>query len=432
MIVNEYTIPGMHVRDHTMTVPLDWNRPEDGRTIEVFAREVVDPARRNDDLPLLAFLQGGPGGKSPRPSGLAGFLGPALKRFRVILLDQRGTGRSTRIQGDRMTAFATGEEGAEYLLNFRADSIVRDFDFVREHEFKVAQWSTLGQSYGGFLTLTYLSIAPESLSACYVAGGLASIYPSAEEVYRRTYPRVCAKNIQFYDRYPHDVDSIGRIADFLDAGEVRLPDGDLLTVRRLQLLGIDFGMKPGFERVHWLFDEAWVDGGSQGRVLSDAFLAEVMQKTSYDDNPLFMVLQESIYGQGTGATNWAAARERELHSEFDSGRRPLFFTGEMMFPWMLDEIRSLRPFKAAAEALAQTEEYSNLYDLDRLKSNEVPVSAVAYHDDMFVDVGLSLETAANLGNVHAWVTNEFEHDGLHGPDVAEKLFRYTEERTGMR
>jgi hypothetical protein len=54
MIVSEYTIPGMHLRDHVVTVPLDWSQPEDGRTIEVFAREVVDPKRKNEDLPKLA------------------------------------------------------------------------------------------------------------------------------------------------------------------------------------------------------------------------------------------------------------------------------------------------------------------------------------------------------------------------------------------
>ncbi len=429
MITAEYTIPGMHMRDHVVTVPLDWNTPDDGRTIEVFAREVVDPLHLNDDLPLLAFLQGGPGGKSPRPTGRKGFLGAALKRFRVILLDQRGTGRSTRIQGGTLAGL-TPDEGARYLLNFRADSIVRDFDFIREHEFGVAKWSTLGQSYGGFLTLSYLSMAPESLSACYVAGGLASVDPSAEEVYRRTYPRVIAKNRQFYERYPHDIETIGAIADIIDSSEVVLPDGDRLSVRRLQLLGIDFGMKPGFDRVHWIFDEAWAGGTPAKPALSDWFLANVMHKTSFDDNPLFMVLQEGIYGNGGGASNWAADREWARHPEFGSQHRPLFFTGEMTFPWMLDEIRSLRPFKPAAEALASVEEYSTLYDLDRIASNEVPVSAVVYHDDMYVDAGLSLETAKHVGNTHAWVTNEFEHDGLHGSEVAEKLFGYTEERAG--
>ena len=430
MITAEYTIPGMHIRDHVMSVPLDWNAPDDGRTIELFAREIVDPLKRSDDLPLLAFLQGGPGGKSPRPTAREGFLEAALKRFRVVLMDQRGTGRSTRVQASTMSQFDSPAAGAAYLLHFRADSIVRDLEALREHEFGVAKWSTIGQSYGGFITLNYLSTAPQSLNACFVAGGLAGIEPSADEVYRRTYPRVAAKNREFYARFPHNADSIGRIADALDSANVLLPDGDRLTTRRLQLLGIDFGMKPGFDRVHWLFDEAWQSDHTGAAALTDTFLASVMAKTSFDDNPLFMVLQESIYGHGTGATNWAADRELRAHPEFATTARPLYFVGEMMFPWMLDEIRSLRPFKAAAEALATVGEYSPLYDLDRLAANDVPVSAVVYYDDMYVDAGLSLDTASRVGNTHAWVTNEFEHDGIRDADVAEQLFRHVEDRFG--
>ena len=430
MITAEYTIPGMHIRDHVMTVPLDWDTPDDGRTIELFAREIVDPTKRNDNLPMLAFLQGGPGGKSPRPVSLDGFLGVALKRFRVILMDQRGTGRSTRVQGKTMAQFASANDAAQYLLKFRADSIVRDLEALREREFGVKQWSTLGQSFGGFITLTYLSLAPQSLTACYVTGGLPSIEPSADEVYRRTYPRVAEKNRQFYARFPHNADIVGRIADVLDGADVRLPDGDRLSTRRLQLIGIDFGMKPGYDRVHWIFDEAWQPDLRGERSLSEFFLANVMAKTSFDDNPLFMVLQESIYGQGSGATNWAAERERPNHPEFGSDKRPLLFTGEMMYPWMLDEIRSLRPFKAAAEALAAVEDYSMIYDPVRLASNEVPLAAVVYYDDMYVDAGLSLATAARIGNAHAWVTNEHEHDGIQRPEVVESLFRYVDERAG--
>jgi pimeloyl-ACP methyl ester carboxylesterase len=73
-------------------------------------REVVDPARRRDELPLLVFLQGGPGGKSPRPGpGNPPWLVEALKTHRVLLPDQRGTGRSTRIESATMAGFADGE-----------------------------------------------------------------------------------------------------------------------------------------------------------------------------------------------------------------------------------------------------------------------------------------------------------------------------------
>lgn len=411
MLVSEYTIPGMHIRDHLIDVPLDWFAAPDGPSIKLFAREVVHPTKKHDDLPLLVFLQGGPGGKSPRPtSSSPGWLVEALKSYRVILPDQRGTGRSTPVDAHTMAQFETDAAAGRFLSHFRADSIVADFEHLRKTVFGGVRWQSLGQSYGGFLTLTYLSRAPEGLSACYVTGGLAAIAPSAEEVYRRTFPRVEAKTALYYQRYPDDRALIGRIADLIETQDVRLPDGDRLSVRRLQTMGIDFGMKPGFENLHWLFNEAFADA-EQTR-LSDHFLFEVMRLTSYDGNPLFMVLQESIYGSGPGATRWAADRIGAGLPQFGAQNRPLLFTGEMMFPWMLDEIRALRPFKAGAEALAQQPDFTALYDTGRLAANTVPVAAVIYFDDMYVDAGLSLDTARAVGNLHAWVTNEFEHDGL--------------------
>ena len=113
-------------------------------------------------LPLLVFLQGGPGGKAPRPTmGSPPWLAAALKTHRVILPDQRGTGRSTRIEAATMARFADGAAGADYLVKFRADSIVDDFEHVRKTLFGGKRWESLGQSYGGFLTLTYLSRYPD-------------------------------------------------------------------------------------------------------------------------------------------------------------------------------------------------------------------------------------------------------------------------------
>ncbi|GAA3557596.1 alpha/beta fold hydrolase [Nonomuraea rosea] len=422
MITASYTIPGMRVRDHVAEVPLDWSDPQAAAplargTITVFARELVHPARDGEDLPYLLYLQGGPGGKGPRPVGGGGWLGKALETYRVILLDQRGTSRSSRIDGRVMSALSP-EDGAAHLARFRADSIVADAEHLRKTVFGGRRWSTLGQSYGGFLTLTYLSAAPEGLSACYVAGGLPSVTPDAAEVYRRTYPRVAAKNAEFYRRYPHHADGVGRLADRLAEGDVLLPDGDTLTVRRLQSLGIDFGMKPGYERMHWLLDEALPEGSDE---LTETFLHQVLARSSYADNPLFAALQESIYGSGPGATSWAAQRERARHPAFAEDARPLLFTGEMIYPWMFEEIRALRPFRPAVELLAARGDWPPLYDLDRLAANEVPLAAVVYFDDMYVDSGLQLDTASKVGNAQTWVTNEYEHDGIGDERVFDRL-----------
>jgi pimeloyl-ACP methyl ester carboxylesterase len=417
LITAEYTIPGLHVRDHELIVPLDWSRPGDGE-ITVFARELTDPGKRHDDLPGLLYLQGGPGGKAPRPTERDGWIAQALTSHRVILLDQRGTGRSSRVDARTMSALPTPQAAADYLTRFRADSIVKDAEAFRTRVFGGRRWTTLGQSYGGFLTLTYLSQAPQGLAACLVTGGLASLAPAAAEVYRRTYPRVAEKNRQFHARYPHDQERVNAIADRLAAGDVRLPDGDTLTVRRFQAVGLDFGMKPGFERVHWLLDEAL---SADGRELTGPFLQQVQVLTSFTDNPLFAALQESIYGHLDGATAWAAEAERGRHPQFAETARPLLLTGEMMYPWMFREIRELKAFGPAVELLAARPRWDPLYDLDVLAANEVPVVAAVYYDDMYVDAGLQLETAARVGSTQAWVTNEYEHDGIRSDRVYARL-----------
>ncbi|WP_406705804.1 alpha/beta fold hydrolase [Sodalis sp.] len=410
MNVCEYTLPGMFIKEHRVKVPLDWSQPQDGRTLDLFVREVVDPRKRHQSLSKLAFLQGGPGGKGPRPqSGGPVWLAEALKTHRVILMDQRGTGRSSRVESATLASM-DGQAGAAYLWHFRADSIVRDCEFLRTALFGGDRWETLGQSYGGFLTLTYLSLAPEGLSACYVTGGLPGLDADADEVYRRTYPRVAAKNARYARRYPADAARIARLADVIAGSDVRLPDGDRLSVRRLQTLGMAFGMATGFDQVHGLIEEAFSDSAETR--LSDHFLMAIMAETGYDGNPLYALLQEVIYGQPGHACRWAAERVRGQFPAFQPDARPLLFTGEMIYPWMFDEIRSLRPFRAAAAHLFTRQDYPPLYDRDRLANNEVPVSAVIYHDDMYVDAELSLATAARVGNLQAWVTNEFEHDGL--------------------
>ncbi|MCY1143276.1 alpha/beta fold hydrolase [Actinoplanes sp. Pm04-4] len=397
--------PGLRFADHTVSVPLD-HRDPGGETIEVFAREVVAADKQVDDLPWLVFLQGGPGGSSPRPLRAEGWIARAVKSHRVLLLDQRGTGRSTPLTA-RAADGRSAKELADYVRLFRADSIVADAEILRARLAGGAPWDSLGQSYGGFVTMTYLSQAPSGLRRCYVTGGLPGLTASADEVYARTYPRVADKNASYYRQFPDDVAAVRHIADHLAANDVRLPDGDRLTVERFRFLGSAFGMSYGYAHLHWILDEAW-----HGDQLSATFLYEVMALTAFVDKPLY-ALQEYCYGlPGGGATGWAAERAMAQRPEFAAGADPLLFTGEMMYPWMFSQIAALRPFAEAAELLASADDWPALYDLDRLAANEVPVVAAVYADDMYVDMGLSLETAAAVGNVRTWITNEYEHDGL--------------------
>ncbi|CAK8738959.1 hypothetical protein SODG_002562 [Sodalis praecaptivus] len=74
MNVCEYTLPGMFIKEHRVKVPLDWSQPQDGRTLDLFVREVVNPRKRHQSLPKLAFLQEAPAakGRVPRAAGRYG------------------------------------------------------------------------------------------------------------------------------------------------------------------------------------------------------------------------------------------------------------------------------------------------------------------------------------------------------------------------
>lgn len=261
------TAGGIVVREHTVTVPLDHAQPQ-GATISVYAQEVVSAERQQEDLPWLLFLQGGPGAPCPTPTGSAGWLGAALEGHRVLLLDQRGGGRSAPITAGSM-AGRSASEMAAHLRHFRADSIVEDAEILRKKIAGGRPWSLLGQSYGGFIALTYLSTAPEGLTSVFVSGGLPGLTESVDEVYARAYTELLRKNAGYYAEYPEDAGKIRRLADHLEKNDVRLPDGDRLTSRRLRFLGRNLGMSFGFERLHQLFEQAW-DGDEVSEVFRRA------------------------------------------------------------------------------------------------------------------------------------------------------------------
>jgi pimeloyl-ACP methyl ester carboxylesterase len=416
--------PGLVLTDHEFAVPLDHQRP-DGERITVYAREVVATAREPDQLPWLVFFQGGPGGEASRPTSARDFWLPrALKEFRVLLLDQRGTGRSTPLSRQTLGAVGDAKAQADYLTRFRADAIVRDAEWIRRELLgEEGRWSVLGQSYGGFCVLTYLSLAPEGLTEALITGGLPPLVAGAEEVYRATYPRVLDRNRRYYQRYPGDAEAAAEVVASLRAEPVQLPSGDQLTPLRLQLLGHMFGMADGFERLHYLLESAFVRGPG-GLVLSDRFLYGVDAATSMQStNPLYAVLHEACYCQGA-ASRWAAERVRADFPELDlDADGQVFFTGEMIYPWMFEQYGALRPLRQAAELLAAFDGWPALYDPKRLTANEVPCAAAVYHDDMYVDADLSLATAREVRGVRTWVTNEHQHDGLRrdGEQILDHL-----------
>ncbi|MET7485175.1 alpha/beta fold hydrolase [Streptomyces sp. NPDC005538] len=426
-----YRQPGVVLTDRRFTVPLDHEDPT-GETIELYAREVVasDKADRSD-LPWLVYLQGGPGFGANRFVGRQAWLDRALDEYRVLLLDQRGTGHSTPLTRQTLPLRGGPAEQADHLTRFRADSIVRDCETIRPALTGGAPWTVLGQSFGGFCTVNYLSTAPEGLRAAVVTGGLPSLDAHADDVYRAAYPRIERKVAAHYDRYPQDVARARRIAEHLLCHEPVLPGGYRLTAEAFQSLGIMLGGSEGSHRLHFLLENAFVRT-PQGHELSDAFQEEVQNLLSYAGHPLYALVHEACYGQGSRPTAWSAERVRAEFPQFDAaktlaGDGPLLFTGESIHPWMFDCDPALRPLRDTAELLAARTDWQPLYDPARLAANEVPVAAAVYHDDMYVDAAHSLQTARSIRGLRTWVTDEFEHDGVRagGPRVLDRLIALT-------
>jgi pimeloyl-ACP methyl ester carboxylesterase len=405
-----YRQPGTVLSDRTFTVPLDHARP-DGEQIELFAREVVAADKAAGELPWLVYLQGGPGFGALRPAGRQGWLDRALNDYRVLLLDQRGTGRSSPASRHTLARLGPARAQADYLAHFRADSIVADAELVRQQVTGGRPWSVLGQSFGGFCTVTYLSRAPEGVSEAFITGGLPGLAACADDVYRLTYAQVARRNAEHYQRYPQDVARAIQIARRLAQGDVRLPGGAPLTVEAFQVLGRMLGMSTGSHKLHYLLEDAFA-----GQQLSDAFRYQMQAELTFSGGPLYALLHEACYAQGA-ATRWAAQRVRAEFPEFSpdaavDGDGPLLFTGEMIYPWMVENDPVLAPLTEAAQILAERDSWPPLYDAARLGSVEVPAAAAVYFDDMYVPVELSLPTARAINGLRPWITNEYEHDGL--------------------
>lgn len=416
-------MPGVTLTDHLFSVPLDHGRP-DGEHIEIYAREVVATGRERERLPWLLFLQGGPGMRSPRPVGRDSWLDRALDDYRVLLLDQRGTGRSSPVTRQTLPARGGPAAQADYLTHFRADAIVRDAELIRR-ELTDEPWSLLGQSFGGMCAVTYLSFAPEGLREAIITGGLPGLRVTADEAYRAAYPRVHRKNTAYYRRFPQDAASVRRVAAHLIERPAPMPDGSLLTVEAFQSLGLMLGMSDGADALHYLLEDAWA-----GAELSDGFLDRAAAFLSYAQLPLNPLMHELSYAQrDTGATNWAAQRVRGEFPQFDArtasaGDDPMLFTGEMTYPGHFEQ-PCLAPLREPAEMLFARADWPDLYDPQRLAVNDVPVAAAVYLDDMYVDAAYSLRTAEAIRGLRLWATNEYEHDGLRvsGGRVLDHLLR---------
>jgi proline iminopeptidase len=105
----------------------------------------------NPDGKPVIFLHGGPGGQTSLPSTI--FFDPAV--YRVVLLDQRGSGKS---------------EPAAELRENTSQHLVSDIEALRTH-LGIEKWHMVfGGSWGSTLSLLYAQTHPERVGSLVIRG----------------------------------------------------------------------------------------------------------------------------------------------------------------------------------------------------------------------------------------------------------------------
>lgn len=428
-------ISGVEVREHYLTVPRQWDNPDPGDTVTVFARELI--AEGANERPRLVYMQGGPGCFSPRPTDNSGWIGAALKKFRVVLLDQRGTGKSQRADLQTLGSLPVAEQIRRLSL-MRSDSIVADAEALRRalsendpvagdiprDQGGYQQWASLGQSFGGFCNTTYLSNphARQGLLAVFFTGGLPALDTSADDIYRATYAQTAQRCKEFYQAIPGSEDTVRHICAHLEDTEETLPTGERLSARRFRTIGINLGRSTGFNALYYLLEDPFVQVKGTKR-MNPWLLEKISPQVSYGTSPLYGVLHETIYAGATQAlagqaTNWAAQRIRAEVPGFAEDAdptdtsEPFFLTGEHIYPWFFEEDPALRPLAQAAQALAQKSDWTPLYDVAELRESQVPGTAAVYTPDMFVPAVYSLENASLQKRLQVWQLDDYHHNAL--------------------
>ncbi|OAA33758.1 proline iminopeptidase [Moelleriella libera RCEF 2490] len=459
---SEYRHVGqLKITTFVFEVPLDYEDASAGR-IRLLARRVANhstpvfaqqedgaegttqPQDKHAD-PYMVYLEGGPGFGNRSPSNHTLNRAALPRGYQTLFIDHRGTGLSTPVSAAMLAKLGDADAQAKYLRLMRQDNTVRDCEAVRkcltagwpDHK---KPWSIFGQSYGGFISLSYLSMHPEGLREVFVTGGLAPVGKTADEVYEATFRKTTERNEQYFAKFPDDADVVRQIATFIesnDNGKIPLPAGGFLTVPRLMTIGIALGRHDGFDTVHNTLTtlKASLD---QFGFLTRASLAAMEAFTAFDANVLYAVLHEAIYCDGPDrASNWAAYRVGSklaqdcsafawLRPGFSASQTtgPLYFSGEMIFPLHFETYPELSLLRDSADKLATYSDWPALYDQKRLRSNKIPMYAASYIEDMYVDYHLARNTSKLVGGSKVFETNLLYHDALRAKtdEVMRQLF----------
>lgn len=433
----------LRITEHTFEVPKDYNNPSLG-SLRLFARSArrnevyPNEAKGTEHLPWMCYLQGGPGQECRAPQNYAWTETIINKGYQMLFLDQRGTGMSTPITASTLQMRGDNDVQHRYLKLFRADNIVRDCEAIRQALLADQKtdldkkWSIFGQSFGGFCCVSYLSFFPEGLREAFLFGGLQPLVKQPDEVYRRLYKKVIERNEAYYLKFPEDVQRVKTIMNYLGRfgdGKIKLPSEGSLTRNRFQQLGLLLGFHGGIDTIHDIVLRANNDIEAFGH-LTRKSLSEIDSNTSFDDALLYSILHEPIYCEGS-APAWSAERVRAEYPIFahEQSDRPIYLTGEMIYPSMFNDYAELRKVTDVANRIAEDKDWPALYNIEQLSKNTVPVYAASYDDDMYVDQGFAMETAKAIKGCKVYRTNVMLHNAVRAKmeEVVGALFKLKED-----
>ena len=417
-----------------------------GRSVTKHEKPIVPPndTKELEQRPYLVYLEGGPGFGNPAPQDHVLTKAVLERGYQLLLLDYRGTGLSTPITAATVTQQGDTAEQAAYLRLFRQDSNVKDLEAVREILTKDfpperKKWSVFGQSFGGFVILSYLSFRPEGLREAFMTGGLAPIGRTAKEVYEQTFQKVIERNKAYYEKYPEDVKTVNDLAVFIQskggAEGIALPAGGRLTVPRFLTLGVILGGHGGIDSLHGTVLRMAADLKQFG-YFTRPTLSALEAGFQFDVAPIYAILHEAIYCFKPGVSSkWSAQSIGETLPEYkwltpgwdaaaNAYDQLLYFSGEMVFPLHFDTYGELPALKGAAEILAQHDEWPALYDEEQLGRNTVPVYAVSYND-MYVVEQFARETVSKVRGIKVYETNVLYHTAIRQKteEVLPQIFR---------
>jgi pimeloyl-ACP methyl ester carboxylesterase len=175
----------------TLTVPLD----RSGRVRGTLGLNVVAADNARADRGILLFLTGGPGQPSvPTVARVATRLAPVLPAYRLVMVDQRGTGgtaiRCPQLQTEVGTSdIAAPTPGAVRDCAARLGATrgfystrdtVADLDDLRR-ALGISAWTIDGVSYGTFVAERYALAHPRNVRALVLDSVLPQTDPQADD-----------------------------------------------------------------------------------------------------------------------------------------------------------------------------------------------------------------------------------------------------------